>query len=176
MERSFGDFNKELGYKTLDERVVRASAGLMLGLALIAFINVNFLQRYFVITYISGFLMLNFLIGILLNPKYAPTVILANLIVAKQSKLPIGAIQKKFAWTLGLLLASAIFILSLLLLNDVRFFEPVCLLCLICIALLFIESSFGICVGCNLYHFFVKIKWIKEPAIKPNCMGDSCEV
>lgn len=176
MTKSFGEYKNGSKFKIVDEREFRASAGIMLALALIAFINVGFLQRYYVITVVAGFLMLNFLIGIFLNPKYAPTIILAKEIVKNQSELPIGAIQKKFAWSMGLTLASVVFILSLLLLNNPIFFEPVCLLCLSCMGLLYLETAFGICIGCKLYHYALKLKLLPQPEVNPNCMGDSCEV
>ncbi|OQY04533.1 MAG: hypothetical protein B6I20_02825 [Bacteroidetes bacterium 4572_117] len=173
---SFGEYIEGKKFKVLDERRMRASAGIMFLLGLIAFINAFILQNFIVIPYIAGFLMLNFIIGIFINPKFSPTVFIAYLFVRKQSPLPIGAIQKKFAWSLGLTLSITIFILSLYLINDVSFFEPVCFLCLICIALLYLETAFGICIGCKLYYLFIELKLLKQPKEKPNCMGDSCEV
>ncbi len=172
---SFGEFNNSLGYKVLNERVMRASAGLMLLLGFIAFIYAFILNEFIVVSYISGFLMLNFIIGIFINPKFSPTIFIGWIFVRKQSPLPIGAIQKKFAWSLGLGLSMVIFILSFFLLENIQYFEPVCTLCLICLILLFFETAFGICIGCKLYYLFIYLKILKEPEIKPNCMGDSCE-
>lgn len=173
---SFGEYIEGKNFKILDERALRASAGIMFLLGIIAFINGFILQNYIAITYISGFLMLNFIIGVFFNPKFSPTMLFATSIVNKQSSLPIGAIQKKFAWFLGLCLSVTIFILSIFLLNDPSLFEPVCFLCLICLALLYIETAFGICIGCKLYYLFLKLKLIKQPEGKPNCMGDSCDI
>ena len=173
---SFGEYINGKSYKVLDERRLRASAGIMFLLGLVAFINGFILQRYAVIPYISGFLMINFVIGIFVNPKFSPTMLIASVFVRKQSPLLIGAIQKKFAWSLGLGLSMVIFGLSLLLINDPSFFGPVCILCLSCLILLFLESSFGICVGCKLYYLFIDLKLLKAPEEKPNCMGDACEV
>ena len=173
---SFGEYIEGTNFKVLDERQMRASAGIMFLLGLIAFINAFILENYIVIPFISGFLMLNFIIGVFINPKYSPTLLIAYLFVRKQSPLPIGAIQKKFAWSLGLGLATVIFILSLFLINDVTYFEPVCILCIICLILLYFEVAFGICFGCKLYYLFIYLKLFKEPDIKPNCMGDACEV
>ena len=172
---SFGDYTEEASYKVLDERRMRASAGIMFLLGIIAFINGFILENYIVITYISGFLTLNFLIGIFINPKFSPTVFIGQIFVRKQSALPIGAVQKKFAWSLGLVLATAIFGVSLLLIKDVTYFEPVCMMCLICLILLYFETAFGICIGCKLYKFAISLKLIPKPKEKPNCMGDSCE-
>lgn len=173
---SFGEYVNGKNYKVLDERQLRASAGIMLLLGLIAFINGFILNKYSIIPYISGFLLLNFVIGIFINPKYSPTMLIAKLFVYKQSSLPIGAIQKKFAWSLGLILSTIIFSLSLFLINDPSYFDPVCLLCLICLILLYLESSFGICMGCKLYDIAIDLKLLKKPIEKPNCMGDACEV
>ncbi|HHB78975.1 MAG TPA: hypothetical protein ENK85_07055, partial [Saprospiraceae bacterium] len=63
MTRSFGEYIDGTPYKVLDERVIRASAGIMLFLGLIAFVNGFVLNKYDVIPYISGFLVLNFSIG-----------------------------------------------------------------------------------------------------------------
>ncbi len=173
---SFGEYKEVTAYKVLDEREVRASAGIMLFFAMVAFVNVGFLERYFVISFVSGGLMLNFMIGLFINPKFAPTMILARLIVRNQSPLPIGAVQKKFAWSIGLILATSIFGLSSLLLNDITYFETVCKLCIICLWILFFETAFGICLGCKIYHYALKLKILPQPKEKPNCMGDSWEV
>lgn len=172
---SFGEFKNDIPFKVLNERTMRGSAGIMFLLAVIAFINGFILQHYQAITLIVGFLVVNFIIGVFINPKYAPTVFVAALFVGKQSPIYIGAIQKRFAWGLGLVLASTIFSLSLLLLNDTSFFEPVCMLCLICLFIIFLEVSFGICLGCKLYYLALNLKLIKKPEISPNCTGDACD-
>ncbi len=176
MEISFGYTIPGKSYKVLNERTMRASAGFMLLFAIIAFINGFIMRNFIVIPYISGFLLLNFIIGIFINPKYSPTVFVGSVFVKKQTVLPIGAIQKKFAWSLGLCLAFVVFILSIFLVNNPLFFRHVCALCLICIGLLFLETSFGICVGCKLYYLFIMLGITKEPMEKPNCMGDSCDI
>lgn len=172
---SFGYYIEGSNYKVLDERHMRASSGIMFLLGMIAFINGFILQNFIVIPYIAGFLMFNFLIGIFFNPKFSPTLVIAHLFVRKQSPLPIGAIQKKFAWSLGLGLSVVIFWLSLYLINDPLYFDPVCLLCIICLVLLYFETVFGICIGCKLYHLAIRLKLIKQPKEKPNCMGDACD-
>jgi len=173
---NFGDFSDERGFRILDERVVRGSAGIMLFIGIIAAINGFILKNYVVLPYLSGFLAFNFLIGIFVSPKASPTMLLSKLMVRKQSPLPIGAIQKKFAWFLGLTLTTVIFGLSLLLVNDASWFGPVCLLCLVCLLFLFLETAFGICVGCKFYFLAVRLKLLKPEPVTPNCMGDSCKV
>lgn len=172
---SFGEYIERKKFKIVDERRMRASAGIMLLLGTIASINSFILNRFEIIPYISGFLSLNFIIGVFINPKFSPTIIIARLFVWKQSSLPIGAIQKKLAWSSGLVLSTTIFVLSVLLQKEATYFEPVCILCIICLVLLYLETAFGICVGCKIYFLSINLKLIKEPAEKPNCMGDACE-
>ncbi len=173
---SFGSYIEGRGYKVVDERIMRGSSGVMFLLGFIAFVNGFVIKNYIVLPYISGFLALNFLIGVFINPKFSPTVFISWLFTLKQSAMPIGAIQKKFAWSLGLTLSTGIIVLSLFLLKDVTYFEPVCMLCLICMLFLFLETAFGICVGCKIYLLFLKMGILKAPEEKPNCMGDSCAV
>jgi cation transporter-like permease len=165
-----------INYKVLNERQVRASSGIMFLFGLIASINGIILQNYSVIPYISGFLLLSFAVAVFINPRYSPTMLIGYFFVRKQTPLYIGAVQKKFAWSLGLALATAIFVLSIFLLADASYFTPLCQLCIICLVLLYLETAFGICVGCKLYFLAIRMKLLKEPSEKPNCMGDACNV
>ena len=173
---SFGEYVEGHNYKVLDERVVRASSGIMLLIGTIASINGFILNKYEIIPWLVGFLALNFAISVFINPKFAPTTVLGRLMTYKQSPLPIGAVQKRFAWCLGLTLSLVIFVLSLYLQNDVQFFGPVCFLCLICLLLLFLETAFGICIGCKMYLLTLKVGLLPTPKERPNCMGDACEI
>lgn len=89
------------GYEVpvLNERSVRASAGLLFFLAIIAFMNAwltgNFQPtRVFVVVF-----LIDFSIRIFINPRYAPVMILGQWFVRKQQPEYVGAPQKRFAWT-----------------------------------------------------------------------------
>ena len=70
------------------------------------------------------------------------------------------------AWGIGLGLASLM--MFLVVLQDVR--GPINMfICLICLALLFLETSFGICIGCKLYNVFNKEK-------AQLCPGNVCAI
>ena len=173
---NFGENVAGLSYKVLNEREVRASAGIMFIMGLVAVIAGLFFQNYKPIPYVSGFMMFSFLISVFLNPKVAPSNMIARLIVRKQDPIYIGAVQKRFAWSLGLAISSVVFFMSIPLQSDPSMFESVCMLCLICMLLMFLETAFGICVGCQIYFLALKMKLMKQPEVKPNCMGNSCEV
>lgn len=173
---SFGEEVEGIDYKVLNEREVRATAGLLFLTVLVTMIAAVFFKKYAPIPYVSGFIVLNFIISVFINPKYAPANFLARLIVFNQEPIYIGAIQKRFAWSLGLILSSIVFALSIPLQGDPAIFESVCMLCLLCMLLMFIETAFGICIGCQFYFLALKLRLMKKPEVKPNCMGNSCEV
>ena len=173
---SFGEYVDGISYKVLNEREVRATAGLLFFTILVTLIAAVFFKKYAPIPYASGFILINFAISVFINPKYAPANVIARLIVLKQEPIYIGAVQKRFAWSLGLTLAAVVFFLSIPLQADATLFEPVCFLCLICMLLMFIETAFGICIGCQIYFLAIRLKLVKQPEVKPNCMGNSCEV
>jgi predicted nucleic acid-binding Zn ribbon protein len=117
--------------------------------------------KYFVTVFLA-----DMLIRVFVNPKYAPTLIIGRLIVKRQVPEYVGAKQKKFAWYIGLFLASTMFVLMVLM-NTYSAISG--LSCFICLIFLFFESAFGICLGCIVY------KWIyKEKA--QYCPGEVCEI
>jgi Domain of unknown function (DUF4395) len=162
----FGEMRPEYQIPVLNERAVRAAAGILFFLALISFMNAwltgNFQPtRVFVV----GF-FIEFTIRIFVNPRLAPIMILGQWMVRKQQPEWSGAPQKRFAWAIGFVLASAM--LYLVVLNNV--IGPINLIvCSMCLTLLFFETAFGICIGCKVYNMFNK-----EQA--QLCPGGVCEM
>jgi len=148
---SFGEKIPEYEMKVLNEREVRASAGILFLFAIIAFLN-SWLIGNFVITkaFVVIFLV-DFSIRVLINPKYAPTLIIGRFFVRHQKVEYVGAPQKRFAWAIGLVLAVIMFYL-IVLNNMIGPFNL--LVCIICLTLLFFEAAFGICLGCKIYNLF----------------------
>jgi hypothetical protein len=74
----FGDHIDGYSVPVLNERAVRAAAGILFALALVAFMN-DWLLGNFGPTrvFVVGFLI-HFAIRIFINPRYAPTLIVAN--------------------------------------------------------------------------------------------------
>jgi hypothetical protein len=88
------------------------------------------------------------------------------LIVRNQVSEYVGAQQKKFAWIIGIVLSTVMFILLVV----VNAFSPITgTVCLICLAFLFFESAFGICLGCKVYSMIYKEK-------AQYCPGEACDV
>jgi len=135
----------------LNERAVRAAAGILFLVAIVAFMNAWLLgnfqpTRVFVLAFLADFTLRLFV-----NPRFAPSLIVGQWLVRKQQPEWVGAPQKRFAWGIGFVLA-----LTMLYLVVIRHVVgPVNLLvCAACLTLLFFESAFGICLGCKLYNLF----------------------
>lgn len=168
MQAVFGFGERVAGYEmnVLNEREVRASAGILFFLAMIAFMNAwltgNFVPtRIFVIAF-----LIDFGIRVLVNPRFAPSLVLGRFMVRKHTPEFVGAPQKRFAWGVGLALAIAMLWLVVI----ERVIGPINLIiCATCLLLMFFESAFGICVACKLYNLFHREK-------AELCPGGVCEV
>lgn len=162
----FGEIRPEFQIPVLNERAVRAAAGMLFFLALISFMNAwltgNFQPtRVFVV----GFLI-DFTVRIFINPRFSPILILGQWIVRNQQPEWSGAPQKRFAWVIGFALAATM--LYLVVLNNV--IGPINLIvCSMCLSLLFFETAFGICIGCKVYNAFNQDK-------AQLCPGGVCEM
>ena len=163
---SFGEKIPEYDMKVLNEREVRASAGILFLFAMISFLNSWLIGNFVVTKAFVVIFLVDFSIRVLINPKYAPTLIIGRFFVRHQKVEYVGAPQKRFAWSIGLVLASIMF--YLIVLNNL--IGPFNLLvCIICLTLLFFEAAFGICLGCKIYNLFHKQK-------AQLCPGNVCEV
>ena len=162
----FGEHVEGYTIPVLNEREVRAAAG-MLFLAMFTSLMMVFLKGDFLfIKYVISMFFTDFIIRVLINPRFSPTLILGRLIVGNQVPEYVGAAQKKFAWTIGLVLSTIVFVLLVI----VNGYSPITgIICLTCLVFLFFESVFGICLGCKFYPMFHKEK--------PQCCpGEVCDV
>lgn len=160
----FGQNIPEYDFKVINERDARASAGIMFLLGTISFFSVILTHNLFWAELFSITFIIEFLARMLINPIYAPYMILGSLIVSNQQPEWVEAKPKRFAWMLGAILGLA---MSYYVVFDIV--TPARAgLCILCLTLLFLESSFGICLGCIVYKR-LNIKLYK-------CPGGSCEV
>ncbi len=162
----FGETVEGYQIPVLNEREIRASAGILFLLMFISWMLIMFNENYVLAKYVINLFFLDFAIRIFVNPKYSPTLIVGRLIVGRQNPEYVGAAQKKFAWIIGIVLASLMFIFLVL----VNAYSPITgIICLICLIFLFFESAFGICLGCLFYGWFYKEK-------AQYCPGEVCDV
>jgi hypothetical protein len=162
----FGEDVEGYNIPVLNEREIRASAGILFLFVFMSLMLVIFKQNFLLIKYVITFFLTDFIIRVFVNPKYSPTLIIGRLIVSRQNPEYVGAKQKKFAWIIGVILASIMFIFFVI----VNAFSPITgIICLICLVFLFFESAFGICLGCKFYSMFYKEK-------AQYCPGEVCDV
>lgn len=166
MKRVFGEIVDGYSIPVLNEREVRASAGILFLFMFTALMMILFKLNFLLIKYVIISFLADFMIRIFIHPRYSPTLILGRLIVSRQTPEYVGAAQKKFAWIIGLSLASIMFVMMVLM-NTYSIFTG--LICLICLIFLFFESAFGICLGCIFYGWFYKEK-------AQHCPGEVCDV
>lgn len=163
---TFGESVPGYEIPVLNEREIRAAAGILLVMMLFAIQRVIYTWDFVMLKYVSVIFLADILLRVLISPRFAPTLILGRLIVRKQTPEYVGAAPKKFAWWIGAALGGTMFV-SLVLFNT---HSPITgILCLICQVFLFFESAFGICLGCKVYPLVMR----KKPQY---CPGEVCDV
>ena len=160
----FGEELPQYSVPVLNERAVRAAAGILFFFAMVTFMNA-WLQGNFQPTrvFVMAFL-LDFTLRIFISPKWSPSLIVGQWVVRKQEPEYVGAPQKRFAWAIGWVLALTMFYLVVL----QGVVGPINLLvCGSCLLLLFFETAFGICIGCKVYDLL-------RPEKAQLCPGNVC--
>lgn len=161
----FGETVEGYNIPVLNEREIRASAGILFVLMLIALMMIIFKGNFLMIKYIIVFFLTDMLIRVFINPRFSPMLIIGRMIVSRQNPEYVGAPQKRFAWKIGIAFSGFMLILMIIL-NSFSILSG--LTCLLCLVFLFFESAFGICLGCLVYGVFYKDK-------VQYCPGEVCD-
>lgn len=162
----FGEQVAGYNIPVLNEREIRASAGILFVFMFISLMLIIFNGNFIMIKYVIALFLTDMLIRVLISPRYSPALIIGRLVVSNQNPEYVGAAQKKFAWIIGITLATMMFFLMVVL-NTYSILTG--LTCLVCLLFLFFESAFGICLGCVVYKWFYKEK-------AQYCPGEVCDV
>lgn len=166
MAKQFGETVNGYSIPVLNEREVRAAAGILFLFTFLSLMFILFKGDFLLIKYVITVFLIDFLIRVFVSPRYAPTLVIARLIVSRQTPEYVGAAQKKFAWIIGVVLSASMFVLMVLV-NSYSIITG--LICLVCLIFLFFESVFGICLGCIFYNMLYKEK-------AQHCPGEICEI
>ncbi len=167
MNRAFQFGENVNGYniRVLNEREIRASAGIWFLFIFMSLMLIVFKQNFIPVKYAITLFLTDFIIRVFINPKFSPSLIIGRLIVRNQTPEYVGARQKRFAWIIGVSLSALMFVF-LVLMNS---FSPITgITCLICLIFLFFEACFGICLGCKVYSIVYKEK-------VQYCPGEICD-
>jgi len=162
----FGEDVEGYNIPVLNEREIRAAAGILFLVIFISLMQILYKGNFLLIKYSIIIFLSDFLIRVFINPRFSPTLIIGRLIVRNQTPEYVGAQQKKFSWIIGIVLATTMFILMVV----VNSYSPITgFVCLICLIFLFFESMFGICLGCKFYSLIYKEK-------AQYCPGEVCDI
>ncbi len=162
----FGERKAGFDIPVLNEREVRAGAGILFALAMVSFMQAWLTGDFrFTRVFVIAFLI-DFTLRVFVNPRLAPSLVIGRFAVRWQTPEYVGAPQKRFAWLIGWGLA----VLMTYLVVIERVVGPINLIvCLTCLILLFFEAVFGICLACKIYNAFSR-------NTAQHCPGGVCEV
>jgi len=161
----FGEHVQGYNIPVLNEREIRAAAGILFLFIFMSVILILFNNDFVLAKYSITLFLTDFIIRVFINPKFSPSLIIGRLIVRNQVPEYVGAKQKKFAWIVGVLLSGTMFIFMVL----INSYSPITgIICLMCLIFLFFESAFGICLACKVYKMVYQEK-------AQYCPGEVCD-
>ena len=187
-------------YGFVDELEVRIAAWLSLIFALISFYFVMFRWNFDSAFFTIWIIWLDFVLKVFIWPDFSIFGRIVRPFIKAKEKIWVWAVQKRFAWSIGFVLATFVIFCMLLLswymwstdpsvlaiMEQINAnlssnaliilpMNPAILACVLCIVFMFLEAVFGICVGCKMYKNLVK-KWIMKKIPHQNCINWSCEI
>lgn len=149
----------------INEREARAAAGILFMLGMIViFVGIGYNHIIVARVYLA-FLFFDFFARVI-SPNYSPSMLLGKFVVRNQKVEYVGGLQKRFAWTLGWFISWPM-VYWFVLHWDITFYKV--MVCVLCLSLMFLETAFGICVGCMIYKAIIK----EDPK---HCPGGVCEI
>ena len=164
---------KPAPYPVVNERAVRASAGIMMLVGTITFFVVYTTKNYLYLYPTVIAFWIQFFVSVVWWPMWAPFSFLGRFMTSKQKPDYVGAIQKRFAWGLGLIMATSMLIVTAWF--GITGIIPFAI-CVICLIFMRMESALWICVWCKIYYKLVKTGKIKQPEHRPACPGGACSL
>ncbi len=158
-------------YPVVNERAVRATAGLTLIAASVAFVYAFFWQYYIPIKVVTVVFAIDFAIRLLFGmTPLSPFGVIGTWMVRNQRPDWVGATQKRFAWSIGLVVALFMAVITNLnVTGNIPF-----TICFLCMTLMWMESTLGICVGCKIYRVVAKSRFFSSHEYTPACPGGVC--
>ena len=159
-------------FPVVNERAVRATAGIVMMLATIAIAFAYFDKNYTPVRIISVLISVDYALRQVagLTPL-SPIGTLGTFLVRHQTPEWVGATQKRFAWALAFSMALVIAILTNAGVRGIG----IPLTGLTLIGLLWLESVVGFCVGCFIYSRLIKADLV-HPEDAPACGGNACQI
>lgn len=164
-------------YWFVNETQVRLGAWIMVTIWLIIFLTTALTKQYIIGLVGVSVFWLDFLLKVI-NPHYSLFGILAWWWVKKKEVVRVGAIQKRFAWTMWLVMASIVlglFLFHIISAKQGAITPVVPILCITCLVLMRCEAHLGLCVGCKIFAWLLKKEYITNPDAQ-TCPDWSCSL
>jgi hypothetical protein len=163
---------KELYAAVVNEHEARASAGITLALGAVAFVYANFDKLFWPIRTVSAFFFVDFLLRVTLGLERSPAGLAAGWMMRRHEPQWVSAKPKRFAWTLGLVMALAMTIIT----NSGVHGTLPRTICLICLTLMWMEAVLGLCLGCEIYGVMVRRGWRRHDDAFEVCANGACDL
>jgi Domain of unknown function (DUF4395) len=153
-----------------NEHQVRAAAGLTLALGAVAFAYAALARVYAPLQFVTLLFFIEFALRVAFGIHRSPLGLLAGWLVRRRAPDWASARPKRFAWTLGLVMSAAMALITSL---GVRGALPLSI-CLLCLALMWLEAVLGLCLGCEIHGLLVRRGWMaRDPAFEI-CAHGAC--
>jgi hypothetical protein len=155
-----------------NEHAVRAAAGLTLVLGAVAFAYAYFARLYLPIQVVTTVFFIEFAVRVAAGIHYSPIGVLARWMTQRQPPHWVSAQPKRFAWALGVVMAFAMMLITN---AGIRGALPLTI-CLICLALMWLEAVLGLCLGCEIHGWLVRRGWARRDEAFEICSHGACNV
>jgi len=162
---------REFHAPVVDENEVRAAAGLTMAIGAAAFAYAYFTAQYIPLQVVATLFFVEFLLRVTVGFRFSPIGALGRLLTVDRPPEWVSARPKRFAWTLGLAMTFAMTIITNV---GIRGTLPRTI-CLICLALMWMESVLGLCLGCKIYGLMVRRGWRRPSLEFEVCADGSCD-
>jgi hypothetical protein len=163
---------REIRAGVFNEREVRTAAGLTLVVGAFAFVEAWLGKEYAPIKLVTILFAIEFGIRVAVGIRYSPFGWLARLITSGQEPEWVSAKPKRFAWIMGLVLSSAMVIITQ---ANIHGMLPLTV-CVFCMTLMWMEAVLGLCLGCQIYAFSVRRGWFARDEAYEICAGGACTI
>jgi hypothetical protein len=155
----------------INENEVRAAAGMTMVMGAVAFSYAYFERRYLPLQIVASLFFVEFAVRLTAGLSRSPLGLLARWTTSREPAYWVSAKPKRFAWTLGLAMSGAMAVITNL---GLRGWLPRTG-CLVCLALMWLESVLGVCLGCELHGLLVRHGFARQDDMFEVCTRGACD-
>ena len=154
----------------VDENVARAAAGITLALGTVAFVYAYFDAVYWPLQVVSTLFLVEFGTRVTFGLRRSPVGMAAGWLMRRRAPDWVSAKPKRFAWSIGVSIALSMTIITNV---GIRGLLPRTL-CAICLVFMWLETSLGLCLGCEIHGFLVRRGWARKDEAFEICADGAC--